>query len=235
MPLPEAEVVSLGQEFYPFDEGARRDRLALIKTVLINHPHTPPLPIRFELQSGYKVDKNVDVITPFNLNLGYGRVSTTDFDPIKRVKANLEREEYLNRFFSVPRHSYIIPQTVLEDSSEVPGLLVDRIDNTGEVISDFDPRFRPYLELLRIELRFPIREATFLSQLRFETRPNYFDNGEMFFDNFYPADTGPLAEAESVSGAFHYYNGFDLMVPRNPALLKQITALVTTKSLGRTK
>ena len=194
-------IISLNQEFHPFDPTYTEE-----KKIYRNSP--PRILTNIILDLGaFKLSLKIDAdpeddlpktntITPFNPDDGY-MITNEDFDLEKRKQKKVPLIDPVTGFAEVI--DFLKNPFCL--NIDTPGYDLER---SGSV----SPELLSILERLKVQVS--------VGQGNFESR--YFVHELLFFDNFYPHDTGPLPE-DMDSGL---EEGFNLALPNDPEKLATI-------------
>jgi hypothetical protein len=168
----------------------------------------PMLPVEFwAIADGADMSQ---AVTPFEPDLGY-HVTMEDFDPAAREQ-KVNAPPYLGRQFApIPEAPSSLSAYITAEGEDLSHLLMDRSTNR---VATFLPEVAEELSRLQFHVFFP-------PGLRFAADPEIGNGTVVYYDAFYPFDTGPLAVPET--GVQHLWtHGLQLAVPPDPARLAQV-------------
>lgn len=196
------EIIQLNQEFALFDprftKAMSPDHEASYyrSNIILQTGILPDL--SFEIEARLPSDSlyKKDVISPFSPSLGY-QITEDDLDP-------QNREEKLKRFFR---------SLIQEVDFKEPYLWVYGKDKSKRIL----PEHGKILNRLRFQVSFP--SSDYEGYIHYDSL-HYPDDFHIFFVDYHPLDTGPLAKV--------YFDGeylpkdFTLLLPKDFKRLQQI-------------
>ena len=218
--IPEREqpkqerVISLGQDFYPFDPEYTNQWISPMEvkvydsSISLNLTDTLRIPLIIEANSS-KTPKG-NCITPFDPDIGY-RIDSEDLELDSRLRKTERLKDELDKIIDFSKAPVYLGIQADDTTLNELGL-----NEEAEVRYKFSEDMLTLLTRLRVLVFFPTglyMASPWKTTLGF---------GELDFNYFYPADTGPLPiESDDDLGLDE---GFSLFLPSDPGKLAQIRA-----------